>query len=551
MKMKVSEMGQKLFDCIRPYAEKNMERIVASDARPIVIWEDRQVQTVNQEDILANYQLLRDYLLLVGSNSPVPDLIHHQACMILISVTYNLHSHVYGRRGFRGLIRDWASQEATRLKCMGAYLMHLTQKNTSSRDQRIQCLKTIIIKMHEKSGRPLKKRSKSSQSVSSQASGPETEHAAVQDAYSGESHQEAVLVTPKMKADLEEVRATEVKLLKSPEEELWPSVKKVLDFRDELDAVVEVAQSSKKTKLAATLGFEEDVPAHELVTDVVASMKRSPLVKKVLELPEFMKNPQQQKDQGSTSSNLLDKQKLLRDQLKEDKKNEEMEKDERKRKRQEEKEQKALQPKRPRGRPRKNDPQKDESKKDESHKEDPKEDDTKKDDTKVESKGKGKRTHAEPMCKKKAKSAKVEKPVQAQSSGSSKGSRLPEKPGKSSPQHGGGDGYQSSDARTARAMDALKELHGVMKKVPGFSMPDLKSFSNKSYTIDSGAGPMHPTIGVVLYSRNYHVVRCGPDGWPKVASDFGLEERTKRITIPWGEDPKEAFCVAKAIAGWS
>eukprot|EP00435_Cladocopium_sp_Y103_P016942 s2723_g4.t1 len=53
-------------------------------ARPIVQWADRDVQTVKQEDIWANYE----------------------ACMILISVTYNLHSHVYGQKGFRGLIRD-------------------------------------------------------------------------------------------------------------------------------------------------------------------------------------------------------------------------------------------------------------------------------------------------------------------------------------------------------------------------------------------------------------------------------------------------------------
>ena len=48
-----------------------------AQARPIVLWADREVQTVNQDDILANY--LRDYFLLVGGTSPVPDLIHHQA----------------------------------------------------------------------------------------------------------------------------------------------------------------------------------------------------------------------------------------------------------------------------------------------------------------------------------------------------------------------------------------------------------------------------------------------------------------------------------------
>lgn len=39
--------------------------------------------------------------------------------------------------------------------------------------------------------------------------------------------------------------------------------------------------------------------------------------------------------------------------------------------------------------------------------------------------------------------------------------------------------YQTADGRTNRAMDALKELNGVMKKVLGFWIPDLKSFSQK------------------------------------------------------------------------
>eukprot|EP00435_Cladocopium_sp_Y103_P028231 s721_g7.t1 len=452
------------------------QRFLRVQARPIVQWADRDVQTVNQEDIWANYELLRDYLLLVGGTSPVPDLIHHQACMILISVTYNLHSH------------DWASQEGTRLKCMGAYLMHLTQKSTSSRDKQIQCLKTIIIRMHGKNGLPLKKRSKSSQSLSSQSQASDSQSQIepaeeVQDAYSGDAQPEAMLVTPMMKHDLEkvratEVRATEVKLLESPEEELWLSVKKVLDFRDELDSIVEVAQSSKKARLESN-GTPRNDPSHQLVEDALAKLKRSPLVKKPLELPDFMKEPQ-------------------------DKKTEEIQKDERKRKRQEEKERKALEPKRPRGRPRKDQSKKDESKKVES----------KKDDQTGENssgpKANGKRGQAKPS-EQKVKKARVPEPVPAKSSStpprrSKRSTSCPAKAwkaspmavktrSKSSPKKECDHDYQSSDARTQRAVDALKELHGVMKKVSGFSMPDLKSFSKKSYTIDSGAGDGYPTIG--------------------------------------------------------
>lgn len=179
-----------------------------------------------------------------------------------------------------------------------------------------------------------------------------------------------------------------------------------------------------------------------------------------------------------------------------EKKSEEMQKDERKRKRQEEKEQKALQPKRPRGRPKKNESQKDASKKDEPKKDESKQDESKKDESnKDQSKGKGKRSQAEPMCKTNVKGTRVEKPVPAKSSctatkSSKRSTSSPAKAwkaspmalktrSKSSPSKEGCDNYQSSDARTQRAMDALKELHGVMKKVSGFSMPDLKTFSKK------------------------------------------------------------------------
>ena len=51
----------------------------------------------------------------------------------------------------RSAHKDWASQEATRLKCMGAYLMHLTQKNTSSRWDKfltIFVLSNLFVTLH-------------------------------------------------------------------------------------------------------------------------------------------------------------------------------------------------------------------------------------------------------------------------------------------------------------------------------------------------------------------------------------------------------------------
>eukprot|EP00435_Cladocopium_sp_Y103_P061526 s647_g23.t1 len=204
-----------------------------------------------------------------------------------------------------------------------------------------------------------------------------------------------------MDKGLLEVRATEVQLLKSPDDdEVWASVRKVLDFRDELDDVVEALAMGSK-----------------------------------------------------------------------DKKAEEIKKDEKKRQRQDEKEKQKQEPKRPRGRPRKN---------------------AKTDDqpaVEVVEKVSKKRGQARAMSEVKAKKPKTAESALSQLSCTPKKSkRSPAKAWKPSPMavktHNKRSpkkvyDYQTADARTERAGDALKELHGAMKKVSGFWVPDLKSFSQK------------------------------------------------------------------------
>lgn len=38
-----------------------------------------------------------------------------------------------------------------------------------------------------------------------------------------------------------------------------------------------------------------------------------------------------------------------------------------------------------------------------------------------------------------------------------------------------------------------------------------------------------PSIGVVLYARSFCVSRVGSDGWPKVATDHGIEAPSLHI----------------------
>ena len=70
-----------------------------------------------------------------------------QAALILATATYNWHSHLYRKRGGKGIIRaprfhtallkldaqDWANLEACRIKAMLSYLARLSGRTSNSR----------------------------------------------------------------------------------------------------------------------------------------------------------------------------------------------------------------------------------------------------------------------------------------------------------------------------------------------------------------------------------------------------------------------------------
>lgn len=44
----------------------------------VVEWGCRATQTIQEDDVVANYDLLREYMFLFGGKSPLPDLCHHE-----------------------------------------------------------------------------------------------------------------------------------------------------------------------------------------------------------------------------------------------------------------------------------------------------------------------------------------------------------------------------------------------------------------------------------------------------------------------------------------
>ena len=95
----------------------------------MVYWAPRGRELVMEEDLIPNFELMKEYVPVVGHETPLPHQLDHeasclhymldffmanparlfqicQAALILLSVTFNLHSGVYDVRGGRKIIRD-------------------------------------------------------------------------------------------------------------------------------------------------------------------------------------------------------------------------------------------------------------------------------------------------------------------------------------------------------------------------------------------------------------------------------------------------------------
>lgn len=54
----------------------------------MVRWSEREVQTIGEPDIIENYDLLKEYMLEVGSSTPLPSLQDHKACFLTKLVSF-------------------------------------------------------------------------------------------------------------------------------------------------------------------------------------------------------------------------------------------------------------------------------------------------------------------------------------------------------------------------------------------------------------------------------------------------------------------------------
>ena len=65
--------------------------------RPMIFWDAREKETVVENDVLNNYDLLTEYILAVGGKTPLPDLLHHEVLHVfsLYMCKSKCKKHIY------------------------------------------------------------------------------------------------------------------------------------------------------------------------------------------------------------------------------------------------------------------------------------------------------------------------------------------------------------------------------------------------------------------------------------------------------------------------
>ena len=71
-----------------------------------MVWAARTRETICEEDLVNNFELLKAVLLEIGHVQPTYTLLDFKAAFIVATSQHNFHSNLYQKKGGRGLIKD-------------------------------------------------------------------------------------------------------------------------------------------------------------------------------------------------------------------------------------------------------------------------------------------------------------------------------------------------------------------------------------------------------------------------------------------------------------
>lgn len=146
MKFRASVKAQLVYTGVKSFVERFQPDVIQGDERCICNWNRAHGNPlVYEDDLDRNYNLLTEVLISIREalQDGIPHLKDFQAGLLLCSLMHNWHLQKYRVRGGKRQIRDWAGQEATRIRSMLSHLHQLCRKSGSSRNEKTKVLKTL------------------------------------------------------------------------------------------------------------------------------------------------------------------------------------------------------------------------------------------------------------------------------------------------------------------------------------------------------------------------------------------------------------------------
>lgn len=152
MKFKASVKASEIYKGIWSFIEKTSTDIQCGEEVLVVNWaRNHSNPLVYEDDLGRNYQLLLEILIALkeslAAGEGLPTVKDLQASFLLATLRHNWHRSLYTKRGGKRQIKDWASDEATKVRSLLGHLHGLARRADNSRNQKVQVLKTLYLKM--------------------------------------------------------------------------------------------------------------------------------------------------------------------------------------------------------------------------------------------------------------------------------------------------------------------------------------------------------------------------------------------------------------------
>lgn len=152
MKFKASAKAAQIYQGICSYIHNKAVDIQCGEEVHVVNWaRSHSNPLVYEDDLERNYHLVLETLISlresIEGGEGLPKVKDVQASFLLATLTHNWHRPLYTKRGGKRQIKDWATEQATRLRSLLGHLHALARRATVARNPKVQVLKTLYVRL--------------------------------------------------------------------------------------------------------------------------------------------------------------------------------------------------------------------------------------------------------------------------------------------------------------------------------------------------------------------------------------------------------------------